>query len=111
MQDTSEPRACTVQAPRSGDGQGKLRLLRLRSGPADGPDGLGTPARAPARQFDAGKALRAVARALPRARRPAARLGHRDLLALPLRLDVDAVAVAEDDDGARPRAGLPRGRM
>src|SRR5205085_7511691 len=70
MHDEGDLRAVPLQAPRRADRQGVLRLLLLRSGPADGSDGLGEFAHAPAREFPAGKALRALARPLATAGEP-----------------------------------------
>src|SRR5258706_14889682 len=61
MHDEGDLRAVPAEAPRSADRQGIDRLHLLRSGPADGSNRLGEPARAPALQFAAGEALRAVA--------------------------------------------------
>src|SRR6267142_493996 len=61
VHDEGDLRAVPVQAPRPADGQGELRVLLLRSGPADGRDGLGEPAHAAARELAAREAVGAVA--------------------------------------------------
>src|SRR6185369_96015 len=65
VHDEGDLRAVPVQAPGPADGQGELRVLLLRSGPADGSDGLGKSEDAPARELAAGKAVGAVAGVLP----------------------------------------------
>src|SRR5207245_3844443 len=71
VHDEGDLRAVLVQAPRSANRQGILRVLLLRSGPAHGPDGLGQPAHAPARKLPPRKALRALAGLPARANQPA----------------------------------------
>src|SRR5205814_4362266 len=56
MHDEGDLRPVPVQAPRPGDGEGELRVLLLRPGPADGRDGLGEPPHAPARELSAREA-------------------------------------------------------
>ena len=71
MHDEGNLRAMPAAAPRSGDRQDDLRVLLLQPGPAARPGGLRRPRPAPGAERRAGKAHRALDRALPAAR-PAA---------------------------------------